>query len=74
MKRIIITVWVLSLTLTIFAQGNKNLRDHQMPARIENLFRYAESLGYKRGEYYYNSQKSTSYKEEKTIECSIGLL
>lgn len=54
MKRIIIIVWVLSLTLTIFAQGNKNLRDHQMPARIENLFRYAESLGYKRGEYYYN--------------------
>ena len=30
MKRIIIIVWVLSLTLTIFAQGNKNLRDHQM--------------------------------------------
>lgn len=48
-------VWMLSFTLSIFAQGNKNLRDHQMPASIENLYRYAESLGYKRREDYYNT-------------------
>ena len=42
MKKIIIILGVMLFSLCSLAQGSKNVRNHQMPEKIENFFRYAD--------------------------------
>lgn len=46
MKKTIIILWAMFFSLSAFGQESERLRNYQIPEKIENLFRYAESLGY----------------------------
>lgn len=57
MKKIIIILWAMLICFCAYGQENERLRNHKMPEKIENLFQYAESLGYPKCEEYYNTDK-----------------
>ena len=57
MKKIIIILWATLISFCAYGQENERLRNHKMPEKIENLFQYAESLGYPMCEEYYNSDE-----------------
>lgn len=46
MKKIIITLCAMLFSLCTWAQENIRLCDYQIPAKLEDLFQYADSLGY----------------------------
>lgn len=46
MKKIIIILWAMLFSFCTWAQGSERLRDHQIPAKLEGFFKYADSLGY----------------------------
>ena len=46
MKKVIIILWVILISFCAYGQENERLRNHKMPEKIENLFQYADSLGY----------------------------
>lgn len=60
MKKIIITFIIMLLTLGIHAQTSVVLRTHQNP-KIEELLKYAESMGKKISVFYTNKHKSVAF-------------
>lgn len=82
MKKIIIILWTMLICCFAYGQESERLRNHKMPERIENLFQYAESLGYHMREEYYNTydffirRSSTShyFRNNKNEEKSSLLL
>ena len=57
MKKIIIILWAMLICCFAYGQENERLRNHKMPEKIEDLFQYAESLGYPKCEEYYNTNE-----------------
>jgi len=57
MKKIIFTLWAMLICFCAYGQENERLRNHRMPEKIENLFQYAESLGYLKREEYNNTDE-----------------
>ncbi len=57
MKKIIIILWAMLISFCAYGQENERLRNHKMPEKIEDLFQYAESLGYPKREEYYNTNE-----------------
>ena len=52
MKKIIIILWAMLFSFCTWAQGSERLRDHQIPAKLEGFFKYADSLGYRANVHY----------------------
>ena len=46
MRKIITILWAMLFSLCTWAQGSERLRDHQIPAKLEEFLQYANSLGY----------------------------
>ena len=52
MKKGIIILWAMLFSFCTWAQGSERLRDHQIPAKLEGFFKYADSLGYRANVHY----------------------